>query len=702
MQKKGWRPSFGVRLTIAFILAIAATTLAAGVPAYWFVSSRLEAQSVERLEAGNHVTLAILQSQLDEQTYLTRLISQRPTLQRLWMEHDLPGLDSYLRAILASTELDHLVILDSSGGRLAGSTWVLPAPEFDPASPNVVNLAAGTLNAALIVIEPLFDPATESASGYVLTGRDLNQAYCAELAQVTGFGISIISAGGRLASSFAGAATLAAVEGLVGEDANHDPPVILTDQGTGRYYATYSALPYASDIGLSVEIALPIDGMLEARSRAALALILSTAIVAALAGILAARYARQVTNPLRALTLAAEKIGHGDLSTPVPFPAAEDEIATLAQAFEQSRLKTRDVMEELAQAMAWSETVFESIHEGIITVDRDSLITSFNQGAERILGVARTGAIGKPLAQVLSNPDEDIGERIRANPSGSLQVTVMTPSGLTTTLSITSTSFTAPGRGTSETALVLRDTTEHEALQEMRSHFLANISHEFRTPLAALNAAVELMLSESEPLTGEEIRKLLGSIHMSVAGLQTLIDNLLESASIEAGRFAIHRQVMDMVEVLQQAAGMLQPLLGRRSQQLNIQRQPESAVIYADPTRVTQVLVNLISNASKYSPIGEPIDVTISFDKKRWMKLCIADRGPGLAPAERTTLFRRFVRLQSDPGAQYGIGLGLHVAKAIVEEHGGQIGVDSRPGGGSIFWFSLPGRIEMDYESTDH
>jgi two-component system sensor histidine kinase KdpD len=109
-----------------------------------------------------------------------------------------------------------------------------------------------------------------------------------------------------------------------------------------------------------------------------------------------------------------------------------------------------------------------------------------------------------------------------------------------------------------------------------------------------------------------------------------------------------------------------------------------------DPMRVTQVIVNLLSNASKYSPVRSPIELSAELSDGQTVRVSVADRGEGIDPSDRENLFRRFVRLEpADPG-QYGVGLGLSVVKAIVEEHGGQVGVEARPSGGSVFWFTLP------------
>jgi signal transduction histidine kinase len=112
-------------------------------------------------------------------------------------------------------------------------------------------------------------------------------------------------------------------------------------------------------------------------------------------------------------------------------------------------------------------------------------------------------------------------------------------------------------------------------------------------------------------------------------------------------------------------------------------------LIMGDSAYLTQVLVNLLTNAAKYSPIGEAIEVTTDPMGER-LRIAVADRGPGIPEGERRQLFRRFVRLDNQDGEQYGSGLGLYVVKTIIEAHGGNVGVDARPGGGSSFWFELP------------
>jgi signal transduction histidine kinase len=146
----------------------------------------------------------------------------------------------------------------------------------------------------------------------------------------------------------------------------------------------------------------------------------------------------------------------------------------------------------------------------------------------------------------------------------------------------------------------------------------------------------------------------------------------------------------DLGEIIAEAMRTMQPLLDKRAQRLVVELPAAIPTVEADPRRTVQVLVNLLSNASKYGPDHAEIVLGVS-TSDHWTRVTVADRGPGIPREYRDVLFRRFVPPSpSADKAQYGTGLGLSVVKAIVEAHGGRVGVDDRPGGGSIFWLTLP------------
>lgn len=220
----------------------------------------------------------------------------------------------------------------------------------------------------------------------------------------------------------------------------------------------------------------------------------------------------------------------------------------------------------------------------------------------------------------------------------------------------------------------------------LREFFLANVSHEFKTPLSSLRAATELLAGELDSLSNEELHELVGSIGLGALRLEEMVDNLLSSASIHSGHFEVRPRPVDLEPIVEEILLTTRPLLAPRGQRLDLEIPSPLPPVIADPRRIRQVLLNLISNASKYGPEGEPICVRVEVQGET-LRVLVSDRGPGIAPEAASTLFQPFSRSR-DEGR--GVGLGLSIVKAIVEQHGGRVGVESVPGHGASFWFALP------------
>lgn len=225
--------------------------------------------------------------------------------------------------------------------------------------------------------------------------------------------------------------------------------------------------------------------------------------------------------------------------------------------------------------------------------------------------------------------------------------------------------------------------------QELVSHFLANITTEFRTPLAALDASVEYLLDDLDSLSREEVRELLQSIHLSVTGLHTFMENLIECSNIEAGRFCVRTGAIDPMIAVSEAVRFTRPLISRRRQSVIIDRPDSLPWVWGDPARLTQVMVNLLSNASKSGPMNQVIRVALVDVGRGWLRVSVADQGAGLRPDEQERLLNLSFGLMDAGDKPYGNELGLSLAKTIVEAHGGALGLETCPGG-SVIWFTLP------------
>lgn len=330
-------------------------------------------------------------------------------------------------------------------------------------------------------------------------------------------------------------------------------------------------------------------------------------------------------------------------------------------------------------------TLFDSFPEGIILLDEHDVITHANRSAVRILGKEAQDLIGSSLQVVFPNLNESFLQQTLEQVE---TLFTMTRQGVESVLALTNTPLEdVPPQ---KRVITIRDVTVTQSSYQLQTYFLANITHEFRTPLSALKASVELILESLGDVSQSELERLLRSIHYSVAGLQTLIDNLLESANIESGHFRIYPQEVKLSEIIGEAVRVMAPLLQRREQGLQIEMDWSLPPLHLDPTRITQVMVNLLSNASKYSPPGKGIRIKVSSSTNNMLLISVVDQGAGLSLHDRDNLFKKFVRLNDNTGEQFGVGLGLSVVKTIVEAHGGTVGVDENPDGGSIFWFTVP------------
>lgn len=680
-------PRFSTRLLLGVLSLVLLTTLSAGIPAYWITRSQLEAQAWNQVQAGQQATLSLLWAEQSRLENLANLLGERPTLQALVVAQDESALAQYLEAFQRQSELDILLFCDEAGEPLVARPQTHPCP----LSPGFTLLSG---QPALLATYPVLAPASDTILGTAIIGWWLDDQFVQTLASSTGLLPTIrLPDGTRFAST------------LTGDDVSFDEtPTSLSDgyrltSGGAQYYAT--TLPL-SEAGLEMELALPVANLIATEQRALTILVVSTGLVALIGVGLGAWLIHRLTAPLQELTAAANQISQGDFVVPIPTLTAPLEVATLAAALDKSHHRMRQALDELAQARDWFATLIQSLAEGVITFDTQGRVTFMSQGAERMTGWRGDEVRGRAITSLFPLPAEQSGNFFDLIPPPGVQrqIEVLTPHGTTMVLSVTGARLIPPHSDTIQVALVLRDVTEEAAWQNLSSYFLANITHEFRTPLSTLNASIELLLDEADDLTPAEMRELLKPTYLSLLTLQTLIDNLLESSRLEAGQFNLRRTPLDLNQVVSDAVRIVQPLLERRQQTLTLAEstqlmtQPEIPTLLADAPRLTQVLVNLLNNASKYGGQGTEIALQIDLTATH-LRLEVADRGVGIPASERVNLFRRFVRLSRTAGEQVGAGLGLYVVKRTIEAHGGRVGVEDRSGGGSLFWVELP-RIEGD------
>jgi signal transduction histidine kinase len=218
---------------------------------------------------------------------------------------------------------------------------------------------------------------------------------------------------------------------------------------------------------------------------------------------------------------------------------------------------------------------------------------------------------------------------------------------------------------------------------------LATVAHELRGPLHALATSSELLAEDFLQLNPGQVKSMLDAMHRRTVWLQGLVENLLCAATIREGRLQLHRQSLGMPDLLADVEAVVGPLLTQREQRLRVKMAHSVPEILADSRRLGQVLVNLILNASKFGSSTMAIDLTVAV-RDGVVRVVVADRGPGVSIEQSERLFEPYYRGPSAGLSKDGVGLGLSIVKSIVEAHGGQVGVESRRGGGARFWFTVP------------
>jgi K+-sensing histidine kinase KdpD len=236
---------------------------------------------------------------------------------------------------------------------------------------------------------------------------------------------------------------------------------------------------------------------------------------------------------------------------------------------------------------------------------------------------------------------------------------------------------------------ILRDETDLEAARRARDSVLGNISHEFRTPLAAQLASIELLRDGLNDMPREAQQELLSNVERGVLRLMRLIDNLLESVRLEAGQNTIRLQPVDLLDVIVDARDLIAPLLRQRQLSVSIDESGIGAIVRGDAQRLGQVFVNLLANAAKFAPEGSTIRLggqRSGSQVEVWME----DEGPGVPEDSSAAIFERFRRgVDSEPDAP-GLGLGLWIVKSIVERHGGSVRMERTSQQRTRFILSLP------------
>jgi PAS domain S-box-containing protein len=345
--------------------------------------------------------------------------------------------------------------------------------------------------------------------------------------------------------------------------------------------------------------------------------------------------------------------------------------------------------------------IIENMLVGLLTITTDGIIESVNPASERMFGFRQEELIGHHIMSVfrestlfsVNDPSDrknfmDMLINRSYNRIGELDALKKIGEHFPIEISL---SDLETAEGPRFLANIL-DVSERREVERLKKEFVSTVSHELRTPLTSIRGSLTLLSVGAMGVLPEQAKKVLDIAERNTIRLIALINDILDIEKLESGKLDMVFETLTIGAVLERSSEAVKAFAEQNGIKLEII--PSSIQVYADGDRLVQVLVNLISNAVKFSPKGETVTVSVE-ETTNWLEVKVVDRGRGIPAKFKNLLFQRFQQVESsDAKKKGGTGLGLAICKGIIEAHGGNIGVDSEEGKGSCFWFRIPPAVK--------
>ena len=403
---------------------------------------------------------------------------------------------------------------------------------------------------------------------------------------------------------------------------------------------------------------------------------------------------RRALRPLRLLSLAVRRIGEGDLDARARIEG-EDEIAqvgreldTMADKLSQYRSSS---LGELLQAQQASQAAIDSLPDPVIVLSLDGQVLNVNQAAENLL---RLEAGRDPLSRLPPQLREAI-DKIRAHifagkgpytPRGVEEAIRVEGEGGGRALLPRATPLYSEQGNVTGASIVLQDVTRLLRFDELKNDLVATVAHEFRTPLTSMRMAVHILLEGIVGPLNDKQLDLIGAARDDCERLQGIVEDLLDLSRIQAGKVEVSLTALPAKSILDAAVAAKEDAARDAGLKLEGDLIEPVLPVLVDPDRINLVFDNLVGNAIRHGPKGSRI-VLRARPEKGLVRFEVEDQGPGIPAEYQQRIFEKFFRMPGTKGE--GIGLGLYISREIVAAHGGEMGVESEPGKGSRFWFTL-------------
>ena len=464
---------------------------------------------------------------------------------------------------------------------------------------------------------------------------------------------------------------------------------------------------YASEAGAAyMDVAVPISGegsryvvyvrdnkqTVTALTRQLFTIILEALLVGlGISVLLAILLSKTLVVPIQGLTRAANRMAAGDFSEKIPVQAG-DEIGVLTDTFNDMASRLQDTLLVIENERNKLATVFLHMTDGIVAFSGEGAVIQFNPAAERLLGLKLTdtelgfddifGDIA-PLTRVLDMGQDEVIDGEKQIESRSLDV------------------FLAPFRGEGAQGgilAVVHDVTEQRRSDEMRREFVANVSHELRTPITNVRSYAETLAASAGELPPETEQRFLNVILGESDRMTKIVQDLLALSRFDAGEMQFTMAPFDLTESAVKVYEAMRLDVEKHGIDLHISLPTEPLRVYGDQARIEQVIINIMTNAERYTPAGGSVTMELELDREKGMYIVrVRDTGIGIPEEDIPHIFDRFYRVdKARSRAMGGTGLGLSIAYEIIRRHNGEIRIESKLGEGTTVSICLPQLEEQD------
>ena len=703
--------SIGTKIIFPYVLL---TLIVAGIGAFIvtnLVTGTLQERFDNQLLDAGRVVAEIMVDYEQDRLAVLRAVAGTEGVPEALIKQDIPTLISLVPQILANSNTDALILLDNGGvevyswfraqemsakgvdfSNLEDVRLVLNG-YVDDAGNRRVMLTKTPYGFIIFTLGPVFQNGEQV--GAVLVGTDIDEMVMSltenAIARVTLYDTQGEVIGTSLSSEGSGNQEMLEespeLYQQVAANAQDQVPTRSVNVRNQNYLLAYGDWRLRGQSFGIYSVALPSNFIVNAAatSRSSLSMVFSMATI----GVFAIGYtiSQRIVSPLNRLVKTSAAVTQGNLNQRTGIIRG-DEIGVLAQSFDNMTQTLEIRNEQLIEQASNLRAILHSIADAVIVLDRDDKIVTTNPSAQKI------------LQDVAYRPTDDEKTRpIDMNRNESLLewLTQLTTSTQTHRLKVgnrvfsaLTSSVTRPDDTRFGSVIVMRDITREVEAEERQNAFITNISHELRTPLTSVKGYISLLLANSKDDLSDQNRQFAEVIENNTDTLVKHVNRLMEIAEIQTGTLKLKKEHISLKKVVEETVQTWEAKMGAKGISLTLESINEELWVLGDSTRLSWAISNMLQNAYDYTYEDGSVHIRV-FGKDDQACVSIADSGVGINATDQPFIFERFYRIDNELTYNTpGMGLGLFIVRFIIENHMGNVSVESQPGVGSTFHISLP------------